>query len=98
MGFPCGSAVKESSGNVGDLGLIPGLGRCPGGGKGYPLQYSGLEISMDYKESDTTEIKDRTGFKIARRNINNLRYTDDTTLTAESEEELKSLLMKVKEK
>ena len=96
MGFPCGSAVKESSGNVGDLGLIPGLGRCPGGGKGYPLQYSGLEISMDYKESDTTEIKDRTGFKIARRNINNLRYTDDTTLTAESEEELKSLLMKVK--
>ena len=51
---------------------------------------------MDYKDSDTTEIKDRTGFKIARRNINNLRYTDDTTLTAESEE-LKSLLMKVKE-
>ena len=37
-------------------------------------------------------------FKIARRNINNLRYADDTTLTAESEEELKSLLMKVKEK
>ena len=38
-----------------------------------------------------------TGIKIARRNINNLRYTDDTTLMAESEEELKSLLMKVKE-
>ena len=38
------------------------------------------------------------GIKIARRNINNLRYTDDTTLMAESEEELKSLLMKVKEK
>ena len=37
------------------------------------------------------------GIKIARRNINNLRYADDTTLTAESEEELKSLLMKVKE-
>ena len=37
------------------------------------------------------------GIKIARRNINNLRYTDDTTLMAESEEELKSLLMKVKE-
>ena len=37
------------------------------------------------------------GFKIARRNINNLRYADDTTLMAESEEELKSLLMKVKE-
>ena len=37
-----------------------------------------------------------TGIKIARRNINNLRYADDTTLMAESEEELKSLLMKVK--
>ena len=40
----------------------------------------------------------QAGFKIARRNINNLRYADDTTLVAESEEELKSLLMKVKEK
>ena len=39
----------------------------------------------------------QVGIKIARRNINNLRYTDDTTLMAESEEELKSLLMKVKE-
>ena len=39
----------------------------------------------------------KAGIKIAGRNINNLRYTDDTTLTAESEEELKSLLMKVKE-
>ena len=39
----------------------------------------------------------QAGIQIARRNINNLRYADDTTLTAESEEELKSLLMKVKE-
>ena len=39
----------------------------------------------------------QAGIKIARRNINNLRYTDDTTLMAESEEELKSLLMKVKD-
>ena len=39
----------------------------------------------------------RTGIKIARRNINNLRYADDTILMAESEEELKSFLMKVKE-
>ena len=39
----------------------------------------------------------QAGIKIARRNISNLRYTDDTTFTAESEEELKSLLMKVKE-
>ena len=41
--------------------------------------------------------EEQAGIKIARRNINNLRYTDDTTLMAESEEELKSLLMKVKE-
>ena len=40
----------------------------------------------------------QAGIKIARRNINNLRYADDTTLMAETEEELKSLLMKVKEK
>ena len=43
MSFPCGSAGKESTCNVGDLGLIPGLGRSPQGEKGYPLQYSGLE-------------------------------------------------------
>ena len=47
VGFPCGSAGKESSCNAGDLGLIPGLGRSPGEGKGYPLQYSGLENSMN---------------------------------------------------
>ena len=47
-GFPCGSAGKESACNAGDLGLIPGLERSPGEGKGYPLQYSGLENSMDY--------------------------------------------------
>ena len=47
LGFPCGSAGKESACNAGDLGLIPGLGRCPAEGKGYPLQYSGLENSMD---------------------------------------------------
>ena len=47
LGFYCGSADKESTFNVGDLGSIPGLGRCPREGKGYPLQYSGLENSMD---------------------------------------------------
>jgi len=47
LGFPCGSADKESTSNVGDLGLIPGLGRSPGEGKGYSLQYSGQENSMD---------------------------------------------------
>ena len=48
---------KESACNIGDLGSIPGLGRSPGEGKGYPLQYSGLENSShwDSKESDTTE-------------------------------------------
>ena len=43
----CGSAGKESACNTGDLGSIPGLGRSPGEGKGCPLQYSGLEKSMD---------------------------------------------------
>ena len=47
LGFPCGSADKESAFHVEDLGSIPGLGRCPREGKGYPLQYSGLENSMD---------------------------------------------------
>ena len=47
-GFPCGSVGNESACNVGDLGLIPGLGRSHREGKGYPLQYSGLENSMDY--------------------------------------------------
>ena len=42
-------------------------------------------------------VEAQAGLKIARRNINNLRYADDTSLTAESKEELKSLLMKVKE-
>ena len=60
LGFPCGSAGKESTCNAGGLGLITGLGRYPGEGKGYPHQYSGLENSMDNspwgrKELDTTE-------------------------------------------
>ena len=58
--FPGSSADKESASNAGDPSSIPGLGRSPGEGKGYPLQYSGLENSMDYrpwghKELDTTE-------------------------------------------
>ena len=48
LGFPCGLAGKESPCNAEDLGLIPGLGRSLGEGKGYPLHYSGLENSMDY--------------------------------------------------
>ena len=61
MGFPCGSAGKESDCNSGGLDLIPGLGRSPGEGIDYPLQYSGLENSVDCivngvaKELDITE-------------------------------------------
>ena len=66
LGFPGGSAGKESSCNAGDLGSIPGLGKSPGGGHGNPLQYSFLESPhgerslVDYspwgpKELDTTE-------------------------------------------
>ena len=104
----------------------------PGEGKGYPLQYSGLENSMDYTvrtgygTTDWFQIgkgvcqgcilspclfnlyaeyimrkagleEAQAGIKIVGRNISNVRYTEDTTLMAESEEELKSLLMKVKE-
>ena len=47
QGFPGGSVDKESVCNGEDLGSIPGLGRSPGEGKGYPLQYPGLENSMD---------------------------------------------------
>ena len=46
-GLPGSSAGKESACNAGDLGSIPGLGRSPGEGNAYPLQYSGLENSMD---------------------------------------------------
>ena len=58
--FPGGSDGKVSAYNVGDVGSIPGLGRSPGEGKGSPLQYSGIENSMDcivhgVTESDTTE-------------------------------------------
>ena len=60
MGFPGDLAGKESACNAGDLGSIFGLGRSPGKGNCYPLQYSGLENSVDYsprgcKESDVTE-------------------------------------------
>ena len=60
QGFPGGSDSKESACSVGDLGLIPGLGRSPEEGKGYPLQYYGLENIMDCnpwgcREWDSTE-------------------------------------------
>ena len=60
VGFPWGSDGKESACNARDLGSIPGLGRSPGEGKGYPLQYSGRKNSIDcivhrVTESDTTK-------------------------------------------
>ena len=61
MGFPGSSVGKESAYNTGDPGSIPGSGRSAVEGVGYPLQYSGLENSMDYivhgghKESNTTK-------------------------------------------
>ena len=62
MSVLCGSVGKKYSCNAGDLGSVPGLGRSSREGKSYPLQYSGLENSMDLlcsswccKESDTTE-------------------------------------------
>ena len=58
-GFPGSSAGKESACNAGDPGSISGSGRSSGEGKGYPLQYSGLENSMDSpwgcKDADTAE-------------------------------------------
>ena len=61
LGFPCGSAGKESMCSEGDLGLIPELGRSPAQWKGYPLQYCGLENSKDcivhgVTESDTERL------------------------------------------
>ena len=59
VGFPGGSAGKESACNAGDLGSIPGLRRSPGEGNGYPLQYSGLENSMDYIVHAVTKSRTR---------------------------------------
>ena len=55
LGFPGGSAGKQSACNAGDLGSIPRLGRSPGEGKGYLLQYSGLENSMDHIVHEVTK-------------------------------------------
>ena len=71
-GFPCGSAGKESTCNVGDLGSIPGLGRSPGEGKGYPLQYSGLENSLDCIVPGVTK---------SRTQLSDFHFTNDFTCT-----------------
>ena len=60
--FPGASAGKESACNAGDLGLIPGLGRSPGEGNGYPLQYSVLENSMDCIVRGVAKSRTRVSF------------------------------------
>ena len=70
MGFPCGSAGKKLASKVGDLGLIAGLGRSPEEGKGYPLQYSGLENPMDYtvtKRQISNGLQHQMSFPVAPR-------------------------------
>ena len=65
--------------------------------QGYELSPCLFNLYTEYIMQNTGLDETQAGIKIAGRNINNLRYADDTTLMAESEEELKSLLMKVKE-
>ena len=73
-GFPCGSAGKEAACSAGDLGSIPGLERYPGEGKGYPLQYSGLENSTECcKELDSTERPSLTSLYTAQVDHQSLR-------------------------
>ena len=65
--------------------------------QGYLLSPCLFNLYAEYTTRNAGLDETQAGIKIARRNINNLRYTDDTTLMAESEEELQSLLLKVKE-
>ena len=89
LGVPCGSAGKESACNVGALGSIPELGRSPTEGKGYSLQYSGLENSMDspwaHKESDMTELLSLIHSLLLRRkamnNLDSILKSRDITLS-----------------
>ena len=95
-GFPCGSAGKEPACNVGDLGLITGLGWSPGEGKGSPLQYSSLENYKDciahggHKESDTTERLSWMNVYVPNDSVKiheaktdqRARKTDESTITA----------------
>ena len=80
---------------MGNPGSIPKSWRSPGREHGNPLQYL-FNFYAEYITRNAGLEEAQAGIKIAGRNINNPRYADDTTLTAESEEELISLLMKVK--
>ena len=76
LGFPCGSAGKEFACNVGDLGSIPGLGRPPGEGKGCPLQYYGLENSIDCIVHGVTKSRTR---------LSDFYFTKETDITNANE-------------
>ena len=77
-----GSAGEESACNAGDLGSIPGLGRSPGEGKGSPLQYSGLENSMDCIVHGVAKSRTRlSGFHFHTNNTNNSSHTNYTKNT-----------------
>ena len=87
-GFPCGSAGKQAACSVGNLGLIPGLGQSPGEGKGYPLQYCGLEnsrhglySSWGRKESDTTERLSLSLHILGKKKNTNLKRDTYTPMT-----------------
>ena len=83
MGFPYGSAGKEFTCNAGGLGLIPGLGRSPGEGNGYPLQYSGLKNSIDGIVREVTNSRTR---------LNDFHFRDPAILPLRVySEEVKSL-------
>ena len=84
-GFPGGSDGKESAYNVGDLALIPGLGRSPGGGHGNPLQYSCLDSPhgqrslagyspWGHKQSDTSEQLSTAQHSSLHRNVGALEF------------------------
>ena len=87
-GFPCGSAGKEFARNAGDLGSIPGLGRSPKEGKGYPLQYSRLKNSMDCTVQGVakswTRLRD---FHFQGRDINSFTLSFPTRLTPSKKQE-----------
>ena len=72
LGFPGGSAGKEFACSVGGLGLIPALGRSLGEAKSYPLQYSGLENSMDYIVHGVTKSRTRQPLSLSL----HIRITD----------------------
>ena len=85
-------------GDLPDPGIEPASPVSPElAGKFFTTKLPGKPFYAEYIMQSTRLDEAQAGIKIARRNINNLRYADNTTLMTESEEELKSLLMKVKE-